>query len=81
MHPHHIYGRGMGGCNRLDIPENVVAACEECHDLTHRGKITKDDWLAVVAARLGKLQGEIKEKILKLRRTVPRWLRGLKRDQ
>lgn len=64
---HHIYGKGMGGAWQLDIPENLIALCRQCHDDFHFGHILRDDLLAIVAARLGKLQDKCKATIVKLK--------------
>lgn len=64
-HPHHIFSRGAG---RVDIPENLIPLCAGCHFDGHNGKITRADFLAVVAAREGTTQDAIKELVWRLRR-------------
>jgi hypothetical protein len=32
MELHHVYGRGMGGSKRDDVPEKVQGLCRDCHD-------------------------------------------------
>lgn len=72
--PHHLWRRGCGGGSQLDIRINLVALCAtfcgglHCHALAHSGHILRCDLLAVVAAREGRLQGEIEAEIKELRR-------------
>jgi 5-methylcytosine-specific restriction endonuclease McrA len=47
-HPHHVKSRGAGGG---DTRENLISLCPPCHDLTHRGLISRDTLRAIVAAR------------------------------
>ncbi len=69
-HPHHIYARGMGGGSRLDVRENLIALCFQCHGDVHAGLIARDDLWGKVAARENCLQGTIKRKIARLLRKV-----------
>lgn len=58
--PHHaIAARGMGGGGRIDVPENLIGLCIECHAKVHAGRIIKADLVAVIAARMGKLQDDV----------------------
>ena len=71
--PHHaIVFRGMGSGTRLDHPFNIVALggpfCCSCHDDAHGGRITRADFLAVIAAREGRLQSEIEAELSRLQR-------------
>lgn len=67
-HPHHVFGRGMGGATRLDVRVNLVSLCFGCHRQTHMGRRPiRVDLLAVVAAREGLMQDEITRTILELR--------------
>ncbi len=65
LDPHHVHSKGAG---RLDIQWNLIALCRRCHSDVHDGRILRDDLLAVVAAREGVLQDEIRQKIWDLRR-------------
>lgn len=70
---HHLWCRGMGGGSRLDIPINLISlgpwySCQ-CHALAQANQITRDDLLALVAAREGLLQDQIVDEINRLRRT------------
>lgn len=38
-HVHHIKSKGSGGD---DAKENLIHLCYLCHDLAHRGKISKE---------------------------------------
>jgi hypothetical protein len=68
FHAHHLFGRGMGGWSRFDIPENLCALCPECHAAHHNGnRPLTDDLLAVVAARLETTQDAIRDRINALR--------------
>lgn len=53
LDPHHYYyKRGMGGGGRIDIPLNLVSICRfPCHDDAERGRIRREDFLAIVARR------------------------------
>lgn len=66
---HHLVQRGLGGGKRLDISPNLAALCRFCHTDYHAGKIMYEDMLAVVAAREGVLQDDI--------RKVMQWIRKL----
>jgi hypothetical protein len=67
--PHHYYFRkGFGGWGRIDHAYNLIALCRQCHEDAHFGHITRHDFLALVAAREGVLQGEIETYLRYLRR-------------
>lgn len=66
-HCHHIFARGPSSCRQLDVPENLIALCPQCHAEVHAANILREDLLAVVAARLGTQQHLIEEKIWKFR--------------
>ncbi len=67
--PHHLFARGHGGGNRLDVRINLAALCHECHRAHHDGhRPLRCDLLAVVAAREGLIQNEIEAEIMQLRR-------------
>lgn len=48
---HHIWARGMGGGSRLDIPINLIVLCKDCHDLAHKGEITKRELWGIATER------------------------------
>ncbi|MGB9859855.1 MAG: HNH endonuclease signature motif containing protein, partial [Moorellaceae bacterium] len=54
--PHHIKTRGSGGG---DIPENLIQLCWEHHVAVHSSHLSREDLVAVVAAREGKTPEEI----------------------
>ncbi len=60
---HHFYAKGMGGGSQLDIPENLLPLCVECHDKAHWGKIERPELLRLIAARLGKTPEECQQVI------------------
>lgn len=66
--PHHLFAKGMGGAWRLDVRINVIALCRCCHDCFHLGNILREDLLAVVCSREGRLQDDVLEEIHRLRR-------------
>ena len=37
LEPAHIFAKGFGGGNRVDVPENMVALCLNCHQSQHDG--------------------------------------------
>ena len=72
VEPHHVFGRGFGGGNRLDIPINIVALCRKCHQAFHTGHICRSTILRLVAKREGMTVDEIETEIYRLRRITPR---------
>lgn len=60
LHDHHMKHRAAGG---LDIPENVIKVCGECHTLCHAGNIKLWKQIEIVASREGKTTEEICEAI------------------
>ncbi len=65
----HVFGRGVGGGFRLDVPINLVSLCRPCHDAHHAGREpTRSDLLAIVAARHNLLQPVVEEALKLLRR-------------
>ena len=53
-HPHHIFSRGMGGKQRLDIRINLVGLCPRCHVSHHDGnRPSRAELLVLVAKREG----------------------------
>lgn len=69
LEAHHLFAKGMGGGGRLDVRVNLAALCTACHRSHHDGnEPTRNDLLAVVAAREGVLQADIEDAIAKLRR-------------
>lgn len=68
LDPHHLYGRGMGGGNRLDIRLNLLSLCRVCHQEFHDGQIPRFSLLAIVAFRENMLQDRIEEIIHRIRR-------------
>lgn len=67
--PHHIFCRGLNSARRLDVAINLIALCLQCHADFHNGRILRCDLLALVAAREGRLQGEIEAELYRLRRS------------
>jgi len=69
---HHIVSRGMGGGNRLDIPENLIdlggAFDCGCHDKAQRGEIKQVELWVKVGNRLGKNWQTCKSKVYRLLR-------------
>lgn len=67
--PHHLWPRGAGGWQRLDIRINLIALGSSqgfqcpCHHLIHTGKIKREDVLRVVARREGLSPAEIADRI------------------
>ncbi len=68
IQPHHIMSRGMGGAGRMDITENLVAVCPNCHRLIHDGHIHRDLLVKIVAAREKTTPEAVWEKLWELRR-------------
>ncbi len=68
----HIFAKGMGNAWQMDLRINVLplggfpGCC--CHIESHRGRMSRSDLLAVVAARTGLLQREIETALFLLRR-------------
>ncbi len=57
LEPHHVTSRGHGGGWRMDIPENLVALCHECHSLRGDDPDWLDRFLQIIARREGFLNG------------------------
>lgn len=45
---HHVKSRGSGG---HDVASNILGICRSCHDLAHRGLISKAELLEIVRNR------------------------------
>ena len=65
---HHLWGRGFGGGNRLDVPCNLIFLCKVCHRSAHDGNIAHKTLLSIVAYREGTTPDGIQETIWELRR-------------
>lgn len=76
--PHHIFAKGVGGGGRLDIAENMLAACRKCHMLIHDGHIKRKRILEIVAAREKKSIDDITGLVYFLLRTPDRRKRNSK---
>jgi hypothetical protein len=67
--PHHVKPRGMGAGSRLDVAINLIALCgvftggDNCHHEAEQGHILRADLEAIIAAREGLLQHQIRERI------------------
>ena len=66
--PHHVFGRGLGGCTRLDIRVNLVALCRKCHTLYHDGSISRLAMIRIAAAREGVPDEAVAETVYRMRR-------------
>ena len=65
--PAHIFSRGAG---RVDIRENLVALCRNCHLENHAGKMPgRSALLAIAAMREVTTADAITEKVYWIRRT------------
>ena len=51
MEPSHIMARGRGSAWRMDIQENLLSQCRDCHQAFHDGAMPRRRLLEVVAAR------------------------------
>ena len=66
LDPHHIFSRGAG---RVDIRENLLALCRECHLFANAGgEPTKDQLLEVAAKREKMTPDKIVSKVYRMRR-------------
>ena len=59
-HTHHIKSRGSRGQN-IELPENKITLCAECHTKAHAGRIGRWELITIVAQREGKTPEEICE--------------------
>ena len=48
---HHIFTRGAGGGQRLDVRINLIMLCKECHEQAQRNRIPRRTLLALAAER------------------------------
>ena len=51
--PHHVFARGRGNASRMDIPENLLAVCVECHASIHGGMYWRIYLLGLIGQREG----------------------------
>lgn len=66
--PAHIFARGRGNAFRMDVRENLVSLCRECHIRNHAGKSpTKDELLAIAGRRLNRAPQELGDYLRALR--------------
>lgn len=66
LDPAHIWSRGAG---RVDVKENLVSLCRECHTRSHAGhEPTREQLLAIAAKREGCTPDDITEMVYRLRR-------------
>lgn len=49
--PHHVFAKGMGGGNRLDITCNLIGCCRTCHSTKADTAEDKQRCLEIIAAR------------------------------
>lgn len=64
----HIFARGLGGGHRLDVLENLVSLCRDCHQVSHAGKSpTRKDMLALVCKREGVTYEQVLATLWKMR--------------
>ena len=56
------------GAGRLDVYENLVSLCRECHSRNHSGEISRLQLLIVVGQRECLLVDDIEELVYRLRR-------------
>lgn len=67
--PHHIIAKGMGGGGRVDIPDNLIALCRECHISHHAGAApTTYQCFDVAGARAGKMAEDCREMVWRVQR-------------
>lgn len=71
--PHHLWCRGMGGGGRLDIKENLIALCRECHTDVHNGVIHRSELVEMVAKRIGLFTEDIENLIRDYRGKGKSW--------
>lgn len=65
--PHHVWPKGIGAANQLDIAINLMGLERRCHDL-YPGILTRVKCLGIVAAREGCEVQEIIDTVYFLRR-------------
>jgi 5-methylcytosine-specific restriction endonuclease McrA len=64
--PHHLFTRGSG---RVDVSENLLALCRECHNGFHScGKPSRNELLAISAKKHKTTPEKIMAKVYRLRR-------------
>jgi 5-methylcytosine-specific restriction endonuclease McrA len=56
IEPHHVFTVGSGG---MDIAENLIQLCTECHIAAHSGGIARDELLDIIATREGTNADEV----------------------
>lgn len=66
---HHWKPRGIGGGSRLDIKENLIGLCRECHNRAESGDIPRSAILETIADREGMTPEQVQELIWEKLRT------------
>lgn len=68
--PHHWFWRkGHGGGGHLDMRENLMSLCRQCHDRIHfTGRPSRAALLMLVALREGLTVEELEERLYAMRR-------------
>ncbi|WP_054697647.1 HNH endonuclease signature motif containing protein [Syntrophomonas palmitatica] len=73
MASHHVRPRGWNKDRNLDIKEDLICLCPECHTKTHSGNIPRWSLIEIIARREGKTPTEICEIIgLLVNNTLPK---------
>lgn len=62
--PHHLFSRGAG---RIDVRQNLVSICRECHSMVHSGAMCRKAMLEIAAKREGTTPDEIEALVYRLR--------------
>lgn len=65
---HHLFRRGLGGGNRLDVRINLAGLCQTCHWMETAGHISRAAMLEIVAKREGIEPEELENRIYEMRR-------------
>jgi hypothetical protein len=68
LDPHHLHHKGLGGGSRLDIVENLLAVCRDCHSHIHSGLADREHLWWLVALRQEKMVDQIKEHVWEMLR-------------
>lgn len=66
LDPHHVMAKGMGGASRVDVRENLLALCRECHCNVHAGNIHRDVCWLIVALREGLTVDECRARVMRV---------------
>ena len=65
--PHHVFARGREDAFRMDIEENIMPVCIDCHSAVHNGMYRRLYLLDLIGQRIGMWANDLEDVLLRLR--------------